>query len=465
MVALPEDPVNIFMAELEMRDLQALTPDMILHEPEYWNRYELEVGEEGEGGNTGYEPILSDEGPPGGATGSGWPHFGAYIASQVSFSPSEEIRSEEETSTRHNHGTEQGAVALDMGEIDDSCQLEEGIPRGHDSNTPLNELLCQWNTQSTIGDVLRDFHWIIAYVLEGMQQYEAGMAPWPRVSQGFGQRVKNFSPEDTGGDISIASASRRVLSLLEGTGIPQTSSKHGGVASRASRIPRPAKKEPKVETVPGCECARAQEIMDQRLRPVEANQSAPLGSLGHAIVNPGVVNVALSERPDNVQSIDTRLSRTLNWSVMGGNERDNTSRSPDKWGDRHSWVVDLGHTGSKIPVLSPRPDGGNVPSMKTGDAEHKFTPKGGESPRRGRRSKLMAGEMQVPVEMHLSRGRKVTRDNSPLIGRPDVALILSAQRPENFTYLEKDEEDVLEEVTVQKKKDSGLDKENRRPDA
>lgn len=463
MTTLPEEPLNIFMAEPGTRDLQALTPDMILYEPEYWNRYELELGEEGEGGVTGYEPILPEEGTPGDASGSSWPHLGAYIIPQVAISPLREPRLDEGTSARqiHPQDTEQGAETSDTAEADDTCQLGEGVSRGHDSNAPLNELLCQWNTQSTIGDVLRDFHWIIAYVLEGMQQYEAGMAPWPRVSHGFEKKIRNLTPEDNEGNISIASASRRVLSLLESTGIPQVDSRHGGVVSRTSRIPRPAKK---VETTVEDEAIRVQQNMDQ---PVETNQTPPLGKLRNAGVSPGVVGVTLPERQDNLSSTGNHLSRTLSWSVMEDNERTNNLRSPDKRGDLHSRITDLGHTGSKIPVLSPRPDGGNVPSMKNENTGHKLTPKGGGSPRRGRRSRLMAGEMQVPIDLHLPKPMKATRDNSLLIGRPDLVLTLSVQtKSEDLTYHEKDQpEDVLGEMAEKKREDSGLDKENRRPDA
>lgn len=462
MVALPEESFNLFIAELGVSDLQALTPDMILYEPEYWNRYELELGEEGEGGTTGYEPILSNEGPSGDGAESGWPHLAAYITPQVILSSLEEVNLGEEISAGRGcpQSTEQGARTLETGEIDNACQLGEGIPRGHDSNPPLNELLCQWNTQSTIGDVLRDFHWIIAYVLEGMQQYEAGMAPWPRLSLGFDRKMRDLTPEDTEGNISITSASQRVLSLLESTGIPQAESRHRSVASRASRIPRPTKK---AET-PEEEAIHVRESMDQGPGLIGANwRSPPLSNLRNDTTSSGVVNAVQSERPDNLSSIDTRLSRTLSWSVMEDNEKTTTSCSP---GDIYPRVMDLGHTGSKIPVLSPRLDGGNVPSMKVENAGHKLTPKSGDSPRRGRRSRLMAGEMQAPIDLHLSRGREVTRDNSPLVGRLELPLTLPVQtKPENLTYFVKDEqeeEDVLEEMT-EKKKESGLGKENRRP--
>lgn len=461
--AVPEEPLNILLAELGTRDLQALTPDMILYEPEYWNRYELEVGEEGEGGTTGYEPILSEEGISGDTSGSGWPHFGAYIMSQVPFSPLEEARLEEETSTRQNRlqDTEQGAETSDTGEIDDTCQLGEGVFRGHDRNAPLNELLCQWNTQSTIGDVLRDFHWIIAYVLEGMQQYEAGMAPWPRVSRGFDKKMRSLTPEDTEGNISIASASRRVLSLLESTGIPQVDSRHGSVASRASRIPRPAKK---IETTPEDEAIRVQQNMGQVPGLSEMNRAPTFSKVRNAGIAPGPVNMILLERPDNLPTIENHLSGTLSWSVMEENERTTTLRSPDKKDPR---IVDLGHIGSKIPVLSPRPDGGNVLSMKNDNAGHRLTPKGGGSPKRGRRSRLMAGEMLAPMDLHLSRGMKITQDNSPPINKPDLVLTLSVQtEPEDLTYLEEDgQEGLLGEMTDRKRGDSGLDKENRRPEA
>lgn len=461
-VALPEEPFNLFIAELGISDLQALTPDMILYEPEYWNRYELELGEEGEGGTTGYEPILSNEGPSVDGVGSGWPHLAAYITPQVILSSLEEVGEEISAGQGCLQGTEQGARTLDTREMDNACQLGEGIPRGHDSNAPLNELLCQWNTQSTIGDVLRDFHWIIAYVLEGMQQYEAGMAPWPRLSQGSDRKMRDLTPEDAEGNISIASASRRVLSLLESTGIPQAESRLGSVASRTSRIPRPAKK---AET-PEDEAIRARESMDQGPELIGANRSPPLSNLRNATTSSGVVNAVQSERPYNLSSIDTRLSRTLSWSVMEENERTTTSCSPDKRSDIYSRVMDLGHTGSKIPVLSPRPDGGNVPSMKVENAGHKLTPKGGDSPRRGRKSRSMAGEIQTPIDLHLSRGREVTRDNSPLVGRPELPLTLPVQtKPDAFTYFVKDkQEDVLEEMTEKKKKEGGFDKENRRPD-
>lgn len=451
--AVPEEPLNLLLAELGTRDLQAFTPDMILYEPEYWNRYEFEVGEEGEGGTTGYEPILSEEGISGDTSGSGWPHFEAYIMPQVSSSPLE-VRLEEETSTRQNHhqDTEQGAESPDTGEIDDTYQ--QGVSRGHNSNAPLNELLCQWNTQSTIGDVLRDFHWIIAYVLEGMQQYEAGMAPWPRVSHGFDKKMRSLTPEDTEGNISIASASRRVLSLLESTGIPQVDSRHGSVASRASRIPRPAKK---IEPTPEDEAIRAQQNMGQ------VPGLFGMSKVRNAGAAPGPVNMILPERPDKLPSIENHLSRTLSWSIMEENERTTTLRSPDK---KDSRIMDLGHIGSKIPVLSPRPDGGNVPSMKNENAVYKLTPKGGGSPKRGRRSRLMAGEMQAPMDLHPSREMKITRDSGPLTGKPDLVLAFSVQtEPEDLTYLEEDgQENLLGEMTERKKGDSGLDKENRRPE-
>lgn len=450
--AVPEEPLNLLLAELGTRDLQALTPDMILYEPEYWNRYELEVGEEGEGGTTGYEPILSEEGISGDTSGSSWPHFEAYIIPQVPFSPLE-VRLEEETPTRQNRhqDAEQGAESPDTGEIDDTYQLGEGVSRGHDSNAPLNELLCQWNTQSTIGDVLRDFHWIIAYVLEGMQQYEAGMAPWPRVSHGFNKKMRSLTPEDTEGNISIASASRRVLSLLESTGIPQVDSRHGSVASRASRIPRPAKK---IETTPEDEVIRVQQDMGQ------VPGLFGMSKVRNAGVTPGPVNMILPEQPDNLPSIENHLSRTLSWSIMEENERTTTLRSPDK---KDSRIMDLGHIGSKIPVLSPRPDGGNVPSMKNENAGYKLTPKGGGSPKRGRRSRLMVGGIQAPMDLHLSRGMKITQDGGPLASKPDLVLSLLIQtEPEDLTYPE--EEDLLGEMTERKKGDSGLDKENRRPE-
>lgn len=463
MVALPEEPFNLFIAELGISDLQALTPDMILYEPEYWNRYELELGEEGEGGTTGYEPILSNEGPSGDGVGLGWPHLAAYISPQAIHSSLEEVNLREEISAGQDcpQGTEQGAGALGTGEIDNACQFGEGIPRERDSNAPLNELLCQWDTQSTIGDVLRDFHWIIAYVLEGMQQYEAGMAPWPRLSRGFDRKMRNLTPEDTEGNISIASASRRVLSLLESTGIPQAESRHGSVALRTSRIPRPTKK---AET-PEDEVIRVRESMDQGPGIIRANRSPPLSNLRNITTGSGVVNVVQSERPDNLLNIDTRLSRTLSWSVMEDNEKTTTSCSPDKRGDIHPRVMDLGHPGSKIPVLSPRPDGGNVPSMKVEDVGYKLGPRGGDSPRRGRKSRSMAGEMQAPIDLHLSRGREVTRGNSPLVSRPELPLTLPVQtKPENLTYFMKvEQEDVSEEMT-EKKRESGLDKENHRPD-
>lgn len=463
MTTLQEEPLNIFIAELGTRDLQALTPDMILYEPEYWSRYELELGEEGEGGVTGYEPILSEEGIPGDGSGSSWPHFGAYIMPQAVFSPLREPRLEEGTSTRqiHPQDTEQGAETSDTAEADDTYQLREGVSLGHDGNAPLNELLCQWNTHSTIGDVLRDFHWIIAYVLEGMQQYEAGMAPWPRVSHGFEKRIRNLTPDDNEGNISISSASRRVLSLLEGTGIPRVDFRHGSVVSRTSRIPRPAKK---VEATLEDETIRVQQSMDQL---VETNRTQPLSKLRNSGVSPGVVGVTLPERPDNLSNIENHLSRTLSWSVMEDNEKTNTLRSPDKRGDLYSRITDLGHTGSKIPVLSPRPDGGNVQSMKDENSGHKLAPKGRGSPRRGRRSKLMAGEMQIPIGLHLPKAIKATRDNSLVISRPDLVLTLSAQtEPEDLTYLERDQpEDVLGKMVEKERGDSGLDKENRRPDA
>lgn len=449
MATLPEEPLNIFMAELGARDLQALTPDMILYEPEYWNRYELELGEEGEGGATGYEPIIPEEGIPGDVSGPSWPHLEAYIMPQVVLSPLSEPTLEEGTYTRQTHpqDTEQGAETSDTAEA-------------HDSNAPLNRLLCQWNTQSTIGDVLRDFHWIIAYVLEGMQQYEAGMAPWPRVSHGFEKKIRNLTPEDNEGNISIASVSQRVLSLLESTGIPQVDSRHGGVVSRASRIPRPAKK---VETLED-EAIRVQQNMDH---PVEMNRTPTLSKLRNSGVSTGVVGVTLPERPENPSSIENHLSRTLSWSVMEDNERINTLRSPDKRGDLHSRITDLGHPGSKIPVLSPRPDGGNVPSMKNENTGHRLTPKGGGSPRRGRKSRLIAGEVQAPIDLHLPKAMKATRDNNLLIGRPDLVLTLSVQtESEDLTYLERDQpEDVLGEMAEKEREDSRLNKENRRPDA
>lgn len=446
-VALPEESPNNVMVELGVNDLQALTPDMILYEPEYWNRYEIELGEEGEGGTTGYELILSNGGPSGDGTGLGWPHLEAYVTPQIAFSSSGEVNLGEEIPAGHDFPqcSERGAIMPDTGEIDGACQLGEGIPRGHDSNAPLNELLCQWSTHSTIGDVLRDFHWIIAYVLEGMQQYEAGMAPWPRVAQSFDRKMRNLSPEGTEGNISIASASRRVLSLLESTGIPQTDSRHGSIPLRASRIPRPAKK---TETTPEDEAIRVRESMDQGLGRIETNRGPPLSNIRNAAVSPGVVNGVPPERPDNLSNIDTCLSKTLSWSITEDSER---TCSPDKRGDLHSRITDLGHTGSKIPVLSPRPDGGNVPSMKDENVGYKLILKGGGSPRRGRRNK----------------GKGVTRENSPLVGRPDLALTVSIQtKPGDFSYLEGDEqEDVLEETNEKKKKESGLDKENRRPNA
>lgn len=433
MVTLPEEPANIFMAGLETRDLQALTPDMVLYEPEYWSRYELEMGEEGEGGTTGYENALSNEDPSG--DGAGWPHLEAYITTQAlnaASTPLEEVEV-------HQTGAPENAI-----------QPAEEVLRGHDNNIPLNELFCQWNTQSTIGDVLRDFHWIIAYVLEGMQQYEAGMAPWPRVPQGFDQRMRSLNAEDTEGNISIASASRRVISLLESTGIPQADSGHGSIAARASKIPRLIKKDVKVETVPNDLNPHSQASTDQEHRLREAG-----------------MNVALLEQPEIMSSIDSQFPRALSWSIIEDKERTSTSHSPDKRGDLHPRVTDLGHAGSKIPVLSPKLGGVNIQSIRDESTGRSFTLKGGESsPKRSRRGRLMAGEMLAPPDMVFSRGRKITRDSSPLTGRKDTGLGTPVQtKIDNEIYLGKGEEENMLEEIMGKKKDNELDKENHRPEA
>lgn len=439
MLALPEETANSFMAELAMRDFQALTPDMVLHEPEYWNRYELEVGEEGEGGATCHEQVLLNQESSIGYPNPGWPHLEAYITPQVWDEEFQVTRQSQLITTREE------VEARDAGQPGGNNHPD------HDDDTPVNDLLRQWNTQSTIGDVLRDFHYIIAYVLEGMQQYEAGMAPWPRVPQDFDQRMRSLNVEDTEGNISIASASRRVLSLLEGTGIPQTSQSEDtrpqSTAPRVSRIPRLVKKDSKVDTTPLAEersvlsdkNTHAQASTDQRCR----SQMGSTGSIADiAGATAGNVNVTLPGPRDNTPAKDTRRSRNLSYSILEDSERPNNSRSPNKRGPR---TTDLGHTGSKAPALLTRSSGGNTPGAKAENVGRTPVSKGVEnSPVSGRRGRLMAGEMRAPTEFHFSRGRKLTRDDSLLA---DIELVDSGHTTEfDSGILGKDGDDGFENM-------------------
>lgn len=438
MVVSPEEPANGSTTDFCLGDLQALTPDMILHEPEYWNRYEIEIGEEGEGSRVQICP--NDRNSLNGLS-PGWPHFDAYI------SPS----SVEQARTTSRLGD------AEVGEERESPNNEEleGFNTQMDgSQSPLSEILRQWNTRSTIGDVLRDFHVIIAYVLEGMQRYEAGMAPWPGVSPNFDQNTRDLCQEDIEGNISITSASRRVLSLLESTGIPGASRSEnpalGSVTRRISRIPRLVKKDVKAEAPAEKMMMAPEDVMFDDWEIV--GQAARCQDPQHTS---RVIEAEKSKSPRKVASLtipgESVPAKEI-WisKIQGENRGASSSCSPEKMEDPSSRTIELGYVASKIPILLSRPGGGHSSNPNIEKMGRSPMHKGVEnSPLSSQRGRLMAGEMQVPLDLHFMRGRKPTRDCSPL-AKNSIFGTTSLKKDNTVSDFEKDETD--DELNEKKKR-------------
>ncbi|KAH0604314.1 uncharacterized protein H6S33_006691 [Morchella sextelata] len=417
MVVSPEEPANGSMTDFCLGDLQALTPDMILHEPEYWNRYEIEIGEEGEG-------------------------------SRIQVCP--------------NDGIEQARITRRLGEAGEEKEspnneeLEGFNTQMNGSHSPLSEILRQWNTRSTVGDVLRDFHIIIAYVLEGMQRYEAGMAPWPGVSPNFDQNTRDLCQEDIEGNISITSASRRVLSLLESTGIPGASRSEnpalGSVTRRISKIPRLVKKDLKVEA-PADKMMMASEdatfddweIVDQAASHQDSQPTSRVIEAEKTKSPRKVASLTIPGQRESVPAKEIWISK-----ILGENRGASSSCSPEKMEDSSSRTIEPGHVASKIPILLSRPGGGHSLNPNVEKMGRSPVHKGVEnSPLSSQRGRLMAGEMQVPLDLHFMRGRKPTRDCSPL-AKNSIFRITSPKKDNTVSDFEKDETD--DELNEKKKR-------------
>lgn len=443
MVVSPEAPANGSTTDFCLGDLQALTPDMILHEPEYWNRYEIEIGEEGEGSRV---QICPNDGSSLDGLSPGWPHFDAYI------SPSS---AEQARITSRLRDAEVGEER----ESPNNEELEGFNTQMNGSQSPLSEILRQWNTRSTIGDVLRDFHVIIAYVLEGLQRYEAGMAPWPGVSPNFDQNTRDLCQEDIEGNISITSASRRVLSLLESTGIPGVSRSEnpapGSVTRRISRIPRLVKKDLKVEAptekmmmAPDDVMFDDWEIVGQAARYQDSQHTSRVIEDEKA-KSPirKVASLTILGQRESVPAKEIWISK-----IQGENRGASSSCSPEKIEDPSSRTIELGYVASKIPILLARPGGGHSLNPNVEKMGRSPVHKGVEnSPLSSQRGRLMAGEMQVPLDLHFMKGRKPTRDCSPL-AKNSIFGNTSPKKDNAVSDLEKDETD--DEFNEKKKRRS-----------
>jgi hypothetical protein len=438
MVVSPEEPANGSMTDFCLGDLQALTPDMILHEPEYWNRYEIEIGEEGEGSRI---QVCPNDGSSLNGLSPGWPHFDAYI----SLSSVEQARI-----------TRRLGEAGEEKESPNNEELEGFNTQMNGSHSPLSEILRQWNTRSTVGDVLRDFHIIIAYVLEGMQRYEAGMAPWPGVSPNFDQNTRDLCQEDIEGNISITSASRRVLSLLESTGIPGASRSEnpalGSVTRRISKIPRLVKKDLKVEA-PADKMMMASEdatfddweIVDQAASHQDSQPTSRVIEAEKTKSPRKVASLTIPGQRESVPAKEIWISK-----ILGENRGASSSCSPEKMEDSSSRTIEPGHVASKIPILLSRPGGGHSLNPNVEKMGRSPVHKGVEnSPLSSQRGRLMAGEMQVPLDLHFMRGRKPTRDCSPL-AKNSIFRITSPKKDNTVSDFEKDETD--DELNEKKKR-------------
>ncbi|KAI5838609.1 hypothetical protein DFP73DRAFT_250078, partial [Morchella snyderi] len=435
MAVSPEEPANGSMTDFCLGDLQALTPDMILHEPEYWSRYEIEIGEEGEGSRM---QICPNDGISLNGLIPGWPHFDAYISPSLV----------EQARIITRLGDAEAGEEREISPNNNNQEFECFNTQMHVSHSPLSEILRQWNTRSTVGDVLRDFHVILAYVLEGMQRYEAGMAPWPGVSPNFDQSTRDLCQEDIEGNISITSASRRVLSLLESTGIPGASRSENPalecVTRRISKIPRLVKKDLSAEAqaekmMMASEDAMFddQEIVDQAAAYCQVSQLTSSAIDAEKTKSPRkVASLTIPGQRESVPVKDVWASKAL-----GGNRGASSSCSPEKMEDPSPRTIELGHVASKIPVLLSRPGGGHSLNPNVERMGRSPVHKGVEnSPLNSQRGRLMAGEMKVPLDLHFMRGRKPTRDYSPLAKNP-IFGITSPKKDNTVSDFEKDETD------------------------